>query len=407
MAGKNPARLGPPAAAPRALWNRNFIIYNLIAFLTFCNVSVFFAYFRHLTQEGLSAQEAGLVVGTFSLSVLVLRPILSPWLTPFNARPWMAVGAAGVLAALLLYNLRLGLPGLIALRLGHGVFYGLLGTAAMAGVTGEVPPDKSGRAFGIIGVITLLPFAVIPPLVAPLEDWLGGFAPLLSLAGLVMLFIFPLLLALRVPRLDRQARRAARPGRQELLGNLRDARAMGLLIFFLVLMTAFAALFFLVQPFALARGMALAGWFFTVSTGAEIAVRLVAGPLLDRSPKGRLLAAAALWLAACFALLALTQGAAVFLALGAAFGLGWGVAITMFFALLFDLTPPRLRAFNTNLANEAFQGGFLLGPLVGGLLVAGRHYEVLFWSCAGACLLAGFAAFLLGSRGPRKGALSS
>jgi len=347
------------------------------------------------------------VVGAFSLSVLVLRPLLSPWLTPLNARRWVAVGAAGVLAALLLYNLRLGLPGLLALRLVHGLFYGLLGTAATAGVTGAVPPEKSGQAFGVIGVITLLPFAAIPPLVAPLESRLGGFAPLLSLAGLVMLLIFPLLPALRMPRLDRGARRAARPERRELRDNLRDGGVMGLLVFFLVLMTAFAALFFLVQPFALARGLALAGWFFTVSTGAEIAVRLLLGPFLDRYPKGLVLAGSTLWLAGCFALLVLLQGPAAFLALGAAFGLGWGVAIPMVFGLLFDLTPPRLRAFNTNLANEAFQGGFLLGPVIGGLLVAGQGYGVLFGSCAGACLVAAAAVFLLKRPGAGKGVLSS
>jgi predicted MFS family arabinose efflux permease len=376
------------------------VVYTLTALLTFCNMAVFFAYFQHLTQGGLSPENAGLVVGVFSAGVLVLRPLLAPLLIPANARGATALGAAGVAAALLLYPHVQGLFWLLVLRVGHGLAYCLLGTAAMAGFTGAVPPERSGQAFGLMGVVMLLPFAVLPPLLQTLEAWAGGLEALLAWTGAAMLAVFPLLALLPPARLDRAARRAARPSPAEVLADLGDPRVLGVLAVFLALMTAFSALFYLLEPFALGRGLAVAGWFFGVSTATEIGVRLAAGGLWDRLPKGRVLAGACLWLAACFAALTQTARPWELVGLGAAFGLGWGVAIPLFYARLFELSAPRLRSLNTNLANEAFQGGFLLGPLLGGLAVGAWGAGALFWLCAALCLASAGAVAAAAAGGP-------
>ena len=54
-----------------------------------------------------------------------------------------------------------------------------------------------------------------------------------------------------------------------------------------------------------------------------------------------------------------------FFALGGLLGLGWGVVMPVLNALLFDRSRPKLRAFNTNLGLQMFQGGFFVGPLAG------------------------------------------
>jgi MFS family permease len=108
--------------------------------------------------------------------------------------------------------------------------------------------------------------------------------------------------------------------------------------------------------------------------------------LWDRLPKDWVLAAACLWLAACFGGLTLAGGEALLLGWEALFGVGWGVAIPLLYAILFELSPERLRPLNTNLANEAFQGGFLLGPALGGLALAAWRAEAVFWLAGAVCL---------------------
>ena len=45
---------------------------------------------------------------------------------------------------------------------------------------------------------------------------------------------------------------------------------------------------------------------------------------------------------------------------------------------LFDVSEPRFRALNTNLAAEMFQAGFTLGPLLGGMILISYGYIALF-----------------------------
>jgi len=149
-------------------------------------------------------------------------------------------------------------------------------------------------------------------------------------------------------------------------------------------------LFYFIEPAARERGLAeVVGLFFGVNTAAEIATRLFLGRSLDRMPKGLTLAISLALVAACFVMLARVSGQWGLLALGVGFGLGWGVAMPLFNAVLFDLSPPRLRAFNANLGMEMFTGGFFLGPGLAGLLTQHWGFAALFLACAGSCLAAG------------------
>jgi MFS family permease len=156
----------------------------------------------------------------------------------------------------------------------------------------------------------------------------------------------------------------------------------------LMVYTSFATLFFYLQGFAQDLGIANPGWFFTCSTLTEIMVRVVAGGLFDRGAKRLWLGLSVALLLACFLVLPLVQGQTMFLGLGLAVGLALGVAMPLMNALAFDLSTPRLRAYNSNLGMQMFQGGFFLGPLLGGQLLAWSGYHVLFLACAGLCLAA-------------------
>jgi predicted MFS family arabinose efflux permease len=61
-------------------------------------------------------------------------------------------------------------------------------------------------------------------------------------------------------------------------------------------------------------------------------------------------------------------------------------------ALIFDVSPPQFRGLNINLSVIMIQGGFFLGPFLGGLLLARWGYGALFYFCAALSL---FAAWLI------------
>ena len=172
--------------------------------------------------------------------------------------------------------------------------------------------------------------------------------------------------------------------------NLKDKQIFSLLLISLLVYTAFAPVFFFLKGYALKIGITNPGWFFTLSTFMEIAVRLLGGPLLDKGSKIRSLVFSLSGLVVAYFILAHTSGLFLFYGLGLGFGICWGVAMPLLNGLIFDNSEPRFRAVNTNLAMVMFQGGFFLGPLLGGWILNDWDYKILYYAC-GRMILAALA----------------
>ncbi len=370
------------------LLTRDFLVLNFIIFLTYCNIAVFFQlheYLLHIIHT--SQEEAGFLIGVFALTALIIRPFISPFLRPENARKWILTGAVGVGIALLFYHLGRGFAGMAAIRIIHGTFYVIMATAVMARMVACIPKNRSAEAFGIISVITLLPYAVLPPLINPLITWFGGFLPVLDITALLMIPILPLLALIR-PVEEGGGKQSGRLAVTELKENLKNRRIVGLLIISLFVFTAFTPVFYFLKGYARSIGIRNAGWFFTISTAVEILVRLIGGKFMDRGDKPRILLFALILLLTGYLILAHTSSHLLFYALALLFGLAWGIALPILNGLVFDYSSPRLRPLNANLGLEMFQGGFFLGPFLGGIFLATGSYRTLYYVCGGLIIVA-------------------
>jgi MFS family permease len=183
-----------------------------------------------------------------------------------------------------------------------------------------------------------------------------------------------------------------------IMENLRDRRVIVLLGLSLVVWTTFTPVFYFLREYGTRVGIANPGWFFTLSTAAEILVRLAGGPLFDRLNKALMLAAAQAILCVGYLLIAHVSTPAAFFAAGVVLGLGWGVAMPLLSGLMFDISQPRFRALNSNLAMEMFQAGFFVGPLAGGAILLWWNYTGLWYACAAFSLAGLGAALLLGGK---------
>jgi len=373
-----------------------FLALNAIMFLTYCNIAVFFQFYNYLGTLPIAQQSFGLLIALFSVTVLIIRPIISPLLHPGNARRWIAISCAFVIASLLLYNVAHDFKTMAAVRLIHGAAYVILATAVLAKLVGCIPRDRSGQAFGLISVITLLPYAVIPPLLEPLNRWAGGFDQVLNLSALLMIPAFPMLYLVRGESSQAETARNGRIGLGRLTRNLKDRRVAFLLLLSLVVCTTFTPVFYFLKEFGSKIGATNPGWFFTLSTFTEMAVRLFAGRTFDRFDKSRSLAYSLAWLGLGYIMLAHVSDLTVFYAMGLFLGIGWGVAMPLLSGLMFDISEPEFRALNSNLAMEMFQAGFFFGPLLGGVILIHGGYQMLFYACGGILAASVAPAILLG-----------
>ncbi|MGB9617132.1 MAG: MFS transporter, partial [Desulfomonilaceae bacterium] len=255
-------------------------------------------------------------------------------------------------------------------------------TAIVARLVKCVPEEKSGQAFALFSVITLLPYAVIPPLIQPVSIMLGGFPRALDLTGLLLILIVPLCGLLPTePPLSAEEEKGL--GLREAIENLKSFKVMRALLLTLLVWTAFAPLFFFLDGFGKTRGIVHTGLFFTLSTFSEIGVRLGVGRYLDRMDKTKMLGLACVWLTVCYVLLAHAAAAPlIFFGMGVCFGLGWGVAMPLLSGIVFDVSQNHFRSLNTNLGMQMSQAGFFFGPSLGGLVLVHWGYEPLFYGCA-------------------------
>lgn len=149
-------------------------------------------------------------------------------------------------------------------------------------------------------------------------------------------------------------------------------------------------LFFFMKDFGASLGLANAGLFFTVSTGATIAVRVAGSGFFDRVDKRRTLVLTFCVLAGCYGAYALVRAPLPFLLAAAVFGACMGVALPLLQSALFVLAEPAHRGLNANLMLSTMDAGYFLGPYLGGMiLAAGLPHAWLFRLSAAMALGAG------------------
>jgi predicted MFS family arabinose efflux permease len=380
--------------ADRPLFTRSFVGFNVITFISFCNIAVFFQFHDYLETLPIDPRWIGFLIAVFSLVVLAVRPFISPFLHETNSRKWLLISTGVVMGSLFLYDRSRSLEAMTLVRLVHGVGYGVMNTALVGLLVGYIPPGKSGQAFGLFSIITLLPYALVPPVLKPVMAWAGGFGRVLDLSALLMALIFPLALLLDPAVSEQRRAEAAPPLLQGLRESLGDPRILFLLFASLAVWTTFAPVFFFIEPFGRKLGISNVGWFFTLSTFAEIGVRIGAGKAFDRFDKPKVLGGAMIWLGIGFLFLGGVSSRVPFLLVGIFLGVGWGVVMPLLTAIVFDISLPRYRALNTNLTMVVFQGGFFLGPLIGAAVLLKWGYGMLY-SASGMILLLTAALLLL------------
>lgn len=390
---------GPSSPRTERLFTYDFVVLTLAAAFGFCNIAVFYGLASHLERIGVDPAWRGAVIAAEPLAALMVRPFLSVRLTARHALSVARLSLAGMGLALPCYMFAVDLPTLLAVRVFHGLSFVCLVSAVMVLFSKVVPSKLAGRAFGLFSLSALVPYAVMPPLTEWLLPLVGGEARAYAWTALLTLPSLALFIPLGA-RLGRNAfpeDEKKSPSGRDIRENLRQPPVLLLLCANLLLFAGSTQVFFFMKPFCLTLGLAEPGLFFTVSTAASIASRLVCGPFYDRLPRRGTAMGALAGLAACTALFALTRGAASLLALAAVYGFLQGVALPLLNASMFLESPPRFRGMNMNLMLFMMDAGYTFGPVAGGALVAGTGgFGTLFavsagCACAAAVLVAPLA----------------
>lgn len=136
---------------------------------------------------GIPMSRLGLVTGSYTLAAAAAGILGSSFLDRFDRRSALAVAMGGLVLATAAGGFATGLPTLLAARVAAGFFGGPATSLSFAIVADTVPPERRGRAMGVV----MGAFSVATVLGVPAGLWLaqaGGWrTPFLAVAGMGVL----------------------------------------------------------------------------------------------------------------------------------------------------------------------------------------------------------------------------
>lgn len=382
------------------LYSFDFFAVCLVAFLTYCNITVFYNLYQHLEALGIAKDWRGFLIGASALSTIALFLCASPYVTARNAVRFASLGAVVLLGCGLAYLYADSVAGLLVVRLAHGVGIYLLTAGCMTMLVAIIPPGHSGQAFSLYSVALLLPYSIVPAVSDLVVPRLGSMAR--GYCDMSLTLAPCLLLLFAIGRRRKADAGAAKPPASISLGQMYRNAASPRIALVLVLnatyIITFSSLFFLAKGLFETLGLSDVGYYFSIQMFCMICIRAFGNRLFDRVPKVRLIRASFALSAISFVLAARATTAAGLYASSFAMGLGMGLGSPALYGLMYHIAPPDYKAVDSNLMMLSLQLGNFFGPLLGTWVMHRAGYGGFLLMDAGASVLAVGASYLLTSR---------
>ncbi|TDO49266.1 putative MFS family arabinose efflux permease [Kribbella sp. VKM Ac-2527] len=335
----------------------------------------------YLAANGSGGVGAGLSTGAMMLSAVATELVIPKLIARIGYRGTLGLGLVLLGAPSLLLMLTASLPLVLAVCVVRGAGLAVLVVGAVALVAEITPSHRRGEGFGIYGIAVGVPAVIGLPLGVYLIEGLGFgglfvLAAIASLAGLAAL-----------PGLPKRSTEAEEQ-HVKVLGGLRGS---GLLMptFVFAAVTVAAGISVTFLPLAVAGdNHSLVAAALLVQAATAPVARWLAGRFGDRLGPVKLLAPA-------LVLAALGAGSLIFITspvaivVGAAFfGTGFGAGQNLTLAIMYDRVPKTRYGQVSALWNLAYDGGWGIGAIVFGAVVAGTGYSLAFGLTAAVVALA-------------------
>ncbi|HET9678269.1 MAG TPA: MFS transporter [Solirubrobacterales bacterium] len=331
----------------------------------------------------------GVVIGSYAVTGLLLRPIAGRLADTRGRRPTVLIGAVLVSLSGLLYLPHLGIPGLIFARLVLGAGEGALYTAGSAWIVDMAPLERRGRILGLYGLAVWGGLSVGPLLGEVLLNASGYTAVWVCAAALPLVGAA---IAARVPDPFQPlahaephpliAPEAVRPGFAVALASVGYAT----LAAFIVLLLD-------------ARGIGHGATVFAAFAAMIVLARLLAGHLPDRYGPAPVAIGAVLVEAGGLVLIAVSHSLPLALVGGMAMGAGFSLLNPSLMLIAVGRVSETARGAAMGTYTAFFDAGVGIGAPLAGLAAALTSYEGAFLLAAAVAVCSALLIFTALPRG--------
>ncbi|WP_035446284.1 MFS transporter [Bacillus sp. UNC41MFS5] len=364
------------------LWTKNFIsisLSNFFLFLTFYVLLVTLPIYA-IQEFHSNASQAGLMTTVFLISAIISRPLAGQWLEKAGHRKVLLTALIIFSGASLLYFFPKTIVGFLAIRLLHGVGFGMATTAAGAIVADLIPISRRGEGMGYFIMSTNMAM-VLGPFVGltAIQQW--GPEALFIISVIVAVGALVTGLSVKVKETEETVHPAVQSAFS--IKSLIEPSAVPIAIVGCFLAIVYSALLSFVSVFATEIHLAaVSSLFFVVYAIVLLISRPFTGKWLDLYGPNVIVFPCIVLFAIGMFVLSQSGSVVSFLLSAGMIGLGWGTLFPTFQTIAIQDAAPRKRGLATATFLSIYDIGIALGSFVVGLAAAKMDYSSLYFFCS-------------------------
>ncbi|SHF30613.1 Predicted arabinose efflux permease, MFS family [Seinonella peptonophila] len=351
------------------LWTKQFIFLTFSLFLIFTGFYFLLPTLPlYIKKLGSSESEIGLIVGLFTISAVLFRPVIGGMLDRFGRQPFIIWGVLLFVVSMYLYDWVSGIFVLMLLRFIHGLSWAASTTSVGTAITDIIPASRRGEGMGWYGIGTTLAMAIGPLL----GLWIlnhYSFHTLFLTATVITFIAFLILFFTKTPFKSNQNQQK----RIEIFDP--SLLPVSIVIFFLAVsyggITTFLPLF--------ADSLKVnAGTFFLVYAIALTLSRPISGKLSDRFSEKAVLIPSLILTCIGLIWISYSEGLVGLIIAAILYGIGFGSAQPALQTAIINLAHPDRKGVANASFFTAFDLGIGLGSIILGWISQITSYEILF-----------------------------
>lgn len=363
------------------LWTKNYIMLTITSLLLFGGFYLLMPTLPMFIKElGGSESQVGFIIGVFTISAVIFRPIVGGLMDRYGRRAFIISGLLFFVITMYFYDWVTGVAFLIVLRILHGVSWAVATTSIGTAVTDVIPQSRRGEGMGWYGLAMTLGMALGPIL----GLWVAtsfSFHYLFLLCTVLALIAFILAFVVKTPMVQPTSKKPISFFEKSVL-------PIAIVTFFLSFTFGGITTFL---PLFAAKIQVNAGAFFLVYAVTLIVIRPLTGKISDKYGEGVIIVPALFTMIAALLVLTMTNGIVGLVITAILYGIGFGSAQPALQVAILRLAPPEKRGVANATFFTAFDLGIGLGAILLGFVSQLMGYQMLFIVCA----VSGFISLLL------------
>jgi MFS family permease len=346
-----------------SIFRGNFVLLFIASLLMFTAFYILLPTLPvFLTQQlQIDERQTGIILAVYTLAALIIRPFTGYLIDRYGRKLFYISSILLFSAIFMFYHLSGLFIWILIVRFFHGIVWGVATTTGSTLIVDIIPAERRGEGIGLYGLSMTIPMA-LGPFIGLMISGHNNFIMMFLSAGIISFVGFLLTIFIKYPPIQLAVTKLFS------WRNLLEKSALPLTFNLVLVNISYGGLVSFISIYALNTGIGNTGMFFLIYAGGITLARLYMGKFFDRNGPKLLAICGILFLITGHLILGLVINTAGFLVAAFILGLGSGIVLPTFQAMVNNLVPPQRRGAANSTLFSGLDLGIGMGMFITGWL---------------------------------------